>query len=285
MINSWSWQTASAPAAIALIQVPAISALFDRPLPPVGLARFACLRHHDGSLIDEVVVTRFSEKRLEIACHGGPGMRAAVEAACVSHGLNAADSEQASESVLWQALARASCPAAVDWLLAHGLTDPPFPKEFLFRLPTVLITGPANAGKSTLLNAWCGHQRALVSDIPGTTRDLLIGQTLVSGWRLALIDSAGLRSGGDEIEQAGQALVATARKTSDVVLYLQPPGDHGGENSDIIITGKADLRMNHDGLCWSAQGIPGSNAQSLLAAIGIAVLNRLRLPATRAVAS
>jgi tRNA U34 5-carboxymethylaminomethyl modifying GTPase MnmE/TrmE len=285
MINSWSWQTASAPAAIALIQVPAISALIDRSLPQVGQARFASLQHRDGSIIDEVVVTRLCHDRLEIACHGGPGMRAAVEAACVSHGLNAADAGQTSESVLWQALASASSPAAVEWLLIHGLTDPPFPKEFLFRLPTVLITGPANAGKSTLLNAWCGHQRALVSDIPGTTRDLLTGQTVVSGWRLALIDSAGLRTGGDEIEQAGQALVAVARKTADLVLYLQPPGDHGGEDNDIIITGKADLRKNLGGLCWSTQGIPGSNAQSLLDAVGAAVLTRLRLPVTRAVAS
>ena len=263
--------------------------MIDRPLPQVGQARFACLRHHDGSIVDEVVVTRLSEELLEIACQGGPGMRAAVEAACASHGLKAADSGQASESELWKALARASCPAAVDWLLGQGLTEPPFPKQFLYRLPTVLITGPANAGKSTLLNAWCGHQRDLVSEIPGTTRDLLTGQTLVCGWRLVLIDSAGLRSGGDEIEQAGQALVAAARKTADVVLYLQPPGDNTREKSiedgDIIIAGKADLRANHDGLCWSAQGIPGSSAQTLLATVGVAVLNRLRLPAMPAVAS
>ena len=55
--------------------------MIDRPLPQVGQARFACLRHHDGSIVDEVVVTRLSEELLEIACHGGPGMRAAVEAA------------------------------------------------------------------------------------------------------------------------------------------------------------------------------------------------------------
>jgi tRNA U34 5-carboxymethylaminomethyl modifying GTPase MnmE/TrmE len=285
MNKTWEWQTASAPAAIGLIHVPAITSLFDRPLPVIGQARFACLRNKKGQVIDEVVVTRLSEERLEIACHGGPGMRAAVEAACASHGLYAAESGRTHETALWQALAKASSPAAVDWLLAQGLTEPPFPKQFLFRLPTVLITGPANAGKSTLLNAWCGHQRALVSDIPGTTRDLLAGQTLVYGWRLALIDSAGLRPDGDAIEQAGQALVANARKTADVVLYLQPPGDHGGEPNDIIILGKADLRSSQTGLRWSAQGIPGKSAQALLQELALAVLNRLRLPISRDIAS
>jgi tRNA U34 5-carboxymethylaminomethyl modifying GTPase MnmE/TrmE len=300
MTNAWIWRTASAPAAIALLQVPALSALLDRALPPVGQARFCCLINHDGSIVDEVVVTRLSDEQMEIACHGGPGMRAAVEAACVSHGLKAASLAPASNSDmsqmsnrdemdLWQALARACCPAAVEWFMVHGLTAPPFPAEFLYRLPTILITGPANAGKSTLLNAWCGHQRALVSDIPGTTRDLLAGQTLVFGWRLALIDSAGLRTGGDEIEQAGQALVATARKTADVVLYLQPPGENGDEksvkNGDLVIAGKADLHPNHHGLCWSSRGIPGASAELLLETLGLAVLAHLRLPPMRQVAS
>ena len=82
------------------------------------------------------------------------------------------------------------------------------PAELLYRPPFgVLITGPANAGKSSLLNAWCGHQRALVSDQAGTTRDLVAAETICHGWRLRLLDSAGLRAGADAIEAAGQALV------------------------------------------------------------------------------
>jgi tRNA modification GTPase len=164
----------------------------------------------------------------------------------------------------------------VRWLLTND-GPPPFPADLLERVPVVLITGPANAGKSTLLNAWCGHQRALVSDIPGTTRDLVAAQTLVHGWRLRLLDSAGLRAGGDELERAGQALAAQARRSADLVLYLRPPGDHGGEAGDLIVQGKADLSAS-DGLRWSVHGVPGTGPASLLDHLGRAVLERLRLP-------
>ncbi len=276
MGDGWKWLTPPAPAAIALLRVPAHAALSDRPLPDVGRARFAHLRAVDGALIDEVVITRLSDDAMEIACHGGPGIRAAVEQALRGHGLLPASGEVGDDR--WSRLARAAHPAAVQWLLAHD-DAPPFPADLLSRVPVVLITGPANAGKSTLLNAWCGHQRALVSDLAGTTRDLIAAQTLVHGWRLRLLDSAGLRAGGDDLERAGQALVAVARRSADVVLYLRPPGDHGGEAGDLIVQGKADLSTT-TGLRWSVHGVAGSDAVTLLNHLGRAVLDRLNLPVT-----
>jgi tRNA U34 5-carboxymethylaminomethyl modifying GTPase MnmE/TrmE len=275
MGDGWQWLTPPAPAAIALVRVPALGSLSDRPLPETGRARFANLCASDGSIIDEVVITRLSDDRMEIACHGGPGIRAAVEQAMRSHGLLPASGEVRDDR--WSRLARAAHPAAVRWLLAHDAA-PPFPAELLDRVPVVLITGPANAGKSTLLNAWCGHQRALVSDLAGTTRDLIAAQTLLHGWRLRLLDSAGLRAGGDDLERAGQALVAVARRSADVVLYLRPPGDQGGETGDLIVQGKADLTPT-SGLRWSVHGVPGTDAATLLNYLGRAVLERLHLPA------
>ncbi len=277
MNNEWVWQTGSAPAAIAVLHVAARAELLDRPLPAIGKARFACLRHHNGTIIDEVVVTRLGDSLIEIACHGGPGMRAAVEVACVSHGLQRGTTT--TESATWKSLSRASSPAAVAWLLEYGDASPPFLSDYLFRMPVILITGPANAGKSTLLNAWCGHQRALVSDIPGTTRDLITGQTLIGGWRCALIDSAGLRPAGDSIEQAGQALVEQARRTADLVLYLQPPGDDGGLPDDLIVSGKADLDPQHGSVFWSSLGADHLTVTQLLEQLGARVLARLGLPA------
>jgi tRNA U34 5-carboxymethylaminomethyl modifying GTPase MnmE/TrmE len=274
MGEGWRWLTPPAPAAIALLRIPAVAELSDRPLPDVGRARFSHLCAVDGALIDEVVITRLSAEVLEIACHGGPGIRAAVEQALRGHGLLPAASDVSDDR--WSRLARAAHPAAVRWLLAHD-DAPPFPTDLLSRVPVVLITGPANAGKSTLLNAWCGHQRALVSDLAGTTRDLIAAQTLVHGWRLRLLDSAGLRAGGDDLERAGQALVAVARCSADVVLYLRPPGDAGGEGSDLIVQGKADLTAT-TGLRWSIHGVPGCDSATLLDHLGRAVLERLRLP-------
>lgn len=272
MDDGFRWLTPPAPAAIALLQAPALAALCDRPLPAPGRARFAHLCAGDGAVVDEVVVTRLSATEIEIACHGGPGIRAAIEQALRGHGLQPASARHDDR---WSRLARAAHPAAVRWLLAHD-DPPPFPADLLERVPVVLITGPANAGKSTLLNAWCGHQRALVSDIAGTTRDLVAAQTIVHGWRLRLLDSAGLRVGGDEIERAGQALVAQARRSADVVLYLRPPGDAGGGTGDLIVDGKADLEPG-GGLRWSHSGADGKAPADLLDSLGLAVLARLRL--------
>lgn len=280
MVDGWTWLTPPAPAAIALLRTPLCEKLFDRSLPVVGCARFTNICALDGHIVDEVVVTRVSATTVEIACHGGPGIRAAVEAALIGHGL--LPSNSSVENSPWSALAQAASPAAVRWLLAHddpcGLQAPPFQRRFLSQVPLVLITGPTNAGKSTLLNAWCGQQRALVSDIAGTTRDLVAAHTIVHGWRLRLLDSAGLRHGGDELERAGQALVAQARRAADVVVYLQPPNDESApEPGDLIVHGKADLAAT-EGLCWSVHGVQQADPATLLDHIGRAVLERLKLP-------
>lgn len=272
---TYSWLTPPAPAAIAVLRVPALPALLDRALPAVGRARFAQLCDATRTMIDEVVASRLRDDVLELSTHGGPGVRAAVNAALATHDLV----EQAVVATgRWHDLAAAASPAATRWLL--GQAELAFRRELLFRAPIVLITGPTNAGKSTLLNAWCGHARALVSDLPGTTRDLVMAETMVAGWRLRLVDSAGLRATNDALERAGQELVAEARRWADVVIYLQPPGDAGDDvrSGDLIVSGKADLHAAGTGLRWSAHGADGHAAGELLASIGQAVLNRLALP-------
>ena len=66
-----------------------------------------------------------------------------------------------------------------------------------------VIVGPPNAGKSSLLNALAGSERAIVTDVAGTTRDLLRESVHVDGAALTLVDTAGLREGGDAIEREG----------------------------------------------------------------------------------
>ncbi|MBV9269749.1 MAG: tRNA uridine-5-carboxymethylaminomethyl(34) synthesis GTPase MnmE, partial [Candidatus Eremiobacteraeota bacterium] len=68
---------------------------------------------------------------------------------------------------------------------------------------TVAIVGPPNAGKSSLLNALLGEERALVSEIAGTTRDTIEESITVHGMQMRLIDTAGIRNHADRLEAAG----------------------------------------------------------------------------------
>jgi tRNA modification GTPase len=85
---------------------------------------------------------------------------------------------------------------------------------------TVVIAGRPNAGKSTLLNRLAGHDAAIVSATPGTTRDLLRERILIDGLPLHLVDTAGLRSGGDAIEAEGMRRARAAMERADRVLFL-----------------------------------------------------------------
>jgi tRNA modification GTPase len=67
----------------------------------------------------------------------------------------------------------------------------------------VTLIGPVNAGKSSLINAVLGYQRALVSRQAGTTRDVLTGTTACAGWPVELSDTAGLRPGTSALEREG----------------------------------------------------------------------------------
>jgi tRNA modification GTPase len=84
----------------------------------------------------------------------------------------------------------------------------------------IVIGGKPNAGKSTLLNALVGFDRAIVSDIPGTTRDEIEADVEYDGLRLIFRDTAGLRETDDLIEAEGVRRAETAIREADIVLYV-----------------------------------------------------------------
>lgn len=85
---------------------------------------------------------------------------------------------------------------------------------------TLVISGKPNAGKSSLLNALAGRETAIVTDIPGTTRDVLREYIHLDAMPLHIIDTAGLRSGGDTVEQLGIARAWGEIDRADHILLL-----------------------------------------------------------------
>ena len=85
----------------------------------------------------------------------------------------------------------------------------------------VAIVGPANAGKSTLLNALVGEERAIVTDIPGTTRDTLEETLSLGGILFRFIDTAGIRESEDTVEKMGIERSFRAISQAEIVLVMQ----------------------------------------------------------------
>ena len=82
------------------------------------------------------------------------------------------------------------------------------------------IVGRPNAGKSSLLNALAGYERAIVTDIPGTTRDTVEESVLCGGVRLRLIDTAGIRAASDAVERLGVERSRLALESADLALAV-----------------------------------------------------------------
>ena len=85
---------------------------------------------------------------------------------------------------------------------------------------TAVIAGRPNAGKSTVLNALLAEDRAIVSDIPGTTRDTIEATLVIEGVKFTLVDTAGIREASDAIEQLGVARSLEAVSRASVLVYV-----------------------------------------------------------------
>lgn len=86
---------------------------------------------------------------------------------------------------------------------------------------SVVLSGPVNAGKSTLFNALLGHDRAIVSEHPGTTRDVVSEAVVWDGVAVRLEDTAGVRDAVDPVEMVGIERSRSAREEADVVLDVR----------------------------------------------------------------
>ncbi len=153
------------------------------------------------------------------------------------------------DDVDWEQVAQGLSKASAELV---RLLDTAFVGRVLEQGVRTAIVGKPNVGKSSLLNALLMRERAIVSDIPGTTRDTVEELMEIGGIPIHLVDTAGMRSGGDHIEQLGVQRSMTAMEHADLVLAvidLSKPWDEAdGElvsrldrRRAIIVGNKRDL--------------------------------------------
>lgn len=130
----------------------------------------------------------------------------------------------------------------------------------------VIIAGPPNSGKSTLFNALVQREAAIVTDIAGTTRDLIEAPIALDGVPLVIVDTAGLHEAGDDkVEAIGMDRARAAIAAADIVLWLGDAAYMPDHPHIINITAKADMRRDNDaeisgGLTLSAETGQGMDA-------------------------
>ncbi|MBG0744616.1 MAG: tRNA uridine-5-carboxymethylaminomethyl(34) synthesis GTPase MnmE [Cylindrospermopsis raciborskii KL1] len=124
----------------------------------------------------------------------------------------------------------------------------------------VAIVGRPNVGKSSLLNAWSQCDRAIVTDLPGTTRDIVESQLVVGGIPIQVLDTAGIRETVDQVEKIGVERSREAANSADLVL-LTIDAKAGWQSGDeeiyqqvkhrplILVINKIDLVEDLGGIC------------------------------------
>ena len=158
----------------------------------------------------------------------------------------------------------------------------------------VAIVGPPNVGKSTLLNALAGRDAAITSDIAGTTRDVIEVRMDLRGLPVTILDTAGLRTGRDEIEALGVAKARERAQQADLRVILT---EHRAatpaiepRDDDIVAVPKSDIcdgDLSADtgaGLDWLVHEI-GMRLESRASLAGLAIRERHRIAMARALDS
>jgi len=123
----------------------------------------------------------------------------------------------------------------------------------------VAILGAPNAGKSTLLNALAGRDAAIISDIAGTTRDIIEVKMDIAGFAVTLLDTAGLRETDDVIESIGVSRAISRAADADLRIFLLQSADEvlltAPLPDDLVYLGKSDLN--------GGQGLSGKTGQGI----------------------
>jgi tRNA modification GTPase len=110
----------------------------------------------------------------------------------------------------------------------------------------VVLAGRPNVGKSSLINALLGYQRAIVFDQPGTTRDAVATETTFDGWPVALSDTAGLRNAADELEQLGISRSLSEAADADCVVLVFDASQSWSDEDQRLLTAHPNAIVVHN---------------------------------------
>jgi len=141
----------------------------------------------------------------------------------------------------------------------------------------VVLAGRPNAGKSSLFNALLGSSRALVTEIPGTTRDTIEAQSDVLGWPVRYADTAGLRDADERLERMGIEVSRRYVAAADLVLLCveadreATPDERRllGERPSLLVRSKADLSPETEGDGLGVSAVTGAGLDRLREAIAL----------------
>jgi tRNA modification GTPase len=267
---------------------------------------------------EEVVVCRLEPKKFEVHCHGGAAASQRIINDMTQEGCSVVswrDWIDVEESHPIQAAARAlladartdrtaailldqyggALNRAIDGIVAaiesgDAATATARLDELLGRAALglhlvepwrVVLAGPPNVGKSSLINALVGYRRSIVHDTPGTTRDAVSVSAAFGGWPVELIDTAGLRTSDDPLELAGIERARQQIVAADAMLLVFDAAQAwtaelaamaGQFHTAILVHNKADLLRNGTAVADRPPGvatsaIDGTGVETLIAKV------------------
>ncbi|HWB21169.1 MAG TPA: GTPase [Phycisphaerales bacterium] len=278
------------PGAIAVISllgdpIPALQHLTNRSDWPIGVMRLVNFLD-----IDEGLAGCLTSTLAQIMPHGGPHVVRTILDALDDFGVEMAhgtallsineirtlfpEAQDEIEALALHTISISHSPFAIDLLLqqsarwknAGGIADfKPTPDDLacstrlahLIHPPLVVLTGPANVGKSTLTNALIGRTVSITADAPGTTRDYTTALLDLAGLTVRWHDTPGLRETTDPIERHAMMIAHTLLSRADFIIAITD-ADHPWpklpRDPDLSICSKSDLAVRSDAdLCVSAQ--------------------------------
>lgn len=264
--------------------------------PPCGRIVFGNWHSSSDQVSEELVIHRDRFDAVEIHCHGGQQSANRILRCLETAGCNVVSGWELVRSTItdrlaadaFEALAEARTPKTASILLDqfHGALKSELlhlvaearrgeKKAAEARLKTlhershwgvhlirpwqVVLTGAPNVGKSTLLNAMLGFQRALVHDQPGTTRDVVAEITIFDGWPVQLADTAGLREAIDPVEREGVERARRQIASADLVVLVLDRGQPAPAEFRSAIQQRPHLTVINKADLLAADRNPASN--------------------------